>query len=141
MNNDKKSVGRPQYSPKFPNKDKWTFHDLCVENDVVMDPESEYYGKGPACSLLTLRKMINRDKAKRSHSLIVKLKDEMAPPSSQTGMGRKSFLYMLRTNIQPIIEVTENIPDVSVDISLDQLKAISFDEPAFVDTTSPTINS
>ena len=53
--------GRPKYSPKFPKSKEWTFTDWMIANDIDTDSESKTFGKGPLCSMLTLRKAIERD--------------------------------------------------------------------------------
>lgn len=89
--------GRPQYVPKFPRKNEWTMNDFCIANDV--DPETgkntNPKGTKKGCSKLTLIKWLARDKARKGRSLVKKL-DHTAAPQSESGLGRKAFLFSLR---------------------------------------------
>lgn len=91
--------GRPAYKPKFPAKLKFTMTDFCVRNEV--NPET---GKGPNCSKLTLVKYLDAQLKNRRSGLICKVKDETAAPASESGLGRRSFLYYLRSRASEIVE-------------------------------------
>ena len=102
----KQGPGRPAYEPKFPRSLEWTSADFMEANEV--NPET---GKGPKCSKLTLTKNLNRDmyhpiesgknKGKpdrnrpRKNSLVVK-SDKTREPNSESGLGRKTFVFYLR---------------------------------------------
>lgn len=97
--------GRPAYEPKFPAKLKWTMADFCRRNEV--DTET---GKGPNCSKLTLVKFLKKDLKNRRSGLVGKLKDETAPPDSDSGLGRRSLLYFLRARADEIEAKAEAKP-------------------------------
>lgn len=104
--NENRCPGRPAYEPKFPRSLEWTFADFMEANEV--NPET---GKGPKCSKLTLTKYLDRDmyhpiesgkyKGKpdrnrpRKNSLVVK-SDKTREPNSESGLGRKTFVFYLR---------------------------------------------
>ncbi len=82
--------GRPRYVPKIP-RGKFTFSDLEVENGV--DPKT---GKGENCTRLTLRKW-SKDELKNTRSgLIIRIKDALAQPNNEKGLGRKAFVFQKR---------------------------------------------
>ena len=93
MKNTNKSVrkaGRPSAIITFPNK-KFTFADLQADNTHV--------------TALTLRKhlskdMFTEDGNARRNSEIVRVKDETREPNHETGLGRKTFVYIKRSRIQ-----------------------------------------
>jgi hypothetical protein len=94
---EKHGPGRPKYTPKFPTRAKWTFRDFCMANGVNPDTlKAVEEGKG--CTGLTLRKFLDRDAARKGNSLVKKL-DELAPPENADGLGRKSFLFSLRSKL------------------------------------------
>ena len=108
-------VGRPKYQPVFPRTAKWTFLDFAEANGV--DTKTEKNGKrimkGTKCTILTLRKFLDRDmypmdsknKPDRSNprrnSLVV-LTDELASSVSANKLGRKSFMFQLRVKAQVV---------------------------------------
>jgi hypothetical protein len=92
-NKSSNGPGRPAYQIKWPTG-KFTFQDLEILNGV--DPET---GKGKVCTKLTLRKGLARDLALNSKSLIVKTKETRAP-DSESGLGRKSFVFIRRSKLQ-----------------------------------------
>ena len=89
--NINRGPGRPKYEPVIP-KSRFTMTDLCEANGVNLKS-----GKGKNCSRLTLIKFIARDAKRKGHSLIVRLKDTVAEPNSKDGLGRKSFVYQMRS--------------------------------------------
>lgn len=90
--------GRPKYTPVFPRGKEWTFTDLMEANGVEANLNSKNFGKGPKCTMLTLRKFLARDAKKMGRSLIVKVKGVTSEPNSKSGLGRRAYLYSLRTN-------------------------------------------
>lgn len=108
--------GRPLYVPKFPRKTEWTMNDFCIANDV--DPETgkntNPKGTNKGCSKLTLIKWMSRDKARKGRSLVKKL-DHTAPPTSESGLGRKAFLFSLREKMANASEVSAT-PAPAVDL-------------------------
>ena len=101
--------GRPKYAPKFPRSNEWTFTQFMEANDIETNPDSAKFGKGPNCTMLTLRKFMKRDmwivKGKgrnkvvraRPNSLIVNVRGVTAEPNSESGLGRRANLYALRS--------------------------------------------
>jgi hypothetical protein len=101
--------GRPKYMPKFPRSNEWTFTQFMEANDIETNPASKEFGKGPHCTMLTLRKFMKRDmwnvKGKgrnkvvraRPNSLIVNVRGVTAEPNSESGLGRRANLYALRS--------------------------------------------
>jgi hypothetical protein len=102
--------GRPKYMPKFPRSNEWTFTQFMEANDIETNPASAKLGKGPNCTMLTLRKFMKRDmwnvKGKgrnkvvraRPNSVIVNVRGVTAEPNSESGLGRRANLYALRVN-------------------------------------------
>ncbi len=105
-NTESNGPGRPRYQMKYPTTKQWTFQDLMEANDVSLRT-----GKGPNCTKLTLTKNMDRDlfireegkngkrgKILRTNpkSVVVRLTDVFAEPSSKDGLGRKGYLYCLR---------------------------------------------
>ena len=88
--------GRPKYAPKFPRTNKWTMADFMEVNGV--NPET---GKGENCAKLTLIQFRNRDVKLGEKSVIVKL-DELRAPASVGGLGRRAFVYCLRSKLDEI---------------------------------------
>jgi hypothetical protein len=111
--------GRPKYAPKFPRSNEWTFTQFMEANDIETNPDSAKFGKGPNCTMLTLRKFMKRDmwivKGKgrnkvvraRPNSLIVNVRGVTAEPNSESGLGRRANLYALRAK-----GVTSHVPAV-----------------------------
>jgi hypothetical protein len=105
--------GRPQYNVKWPTRKEFTFLDILSINGVNTDPGSKTYGKGPNCSLLTIRKGLERDMYfhKPGKALIAANRTRVNPrsevclihgvtaePNSDSGLGRRAKLYCLRVN-------------------------------------------
>lgn len=86
--------GRPMYDPSFPRTKEFTFTDFEIANGV--NPKT---GKGKECTTLTLRKWLKRDKAKVGHSVLVRIKGVTADPMSKKGLGRRAYLYSLRSKV------------------------------------------
>lgn len=136
MNKNKNSVGRPKYEIKWP-RGKFTFTDLEVENGV--NPKT---GKGKQCTTLTLRKGLKRELARRSHSVIVLLKDTFADPTSKKGLGRKQFVYQRRVVARAEKPVNESAPKAKDSVSkatksYEALKAELLAPTPAVEITSP----
>ena len=110
----KKTVGRPKYMPKLP-RGKFTFTDFQVANGV--DPETNKATSEDGCTTLTLRKWLKRDLARKGHSTVVILKDVFAKPNSETGLGRKQFVYQRRVKTPTNPKKRTTVKDVSVNIS------------------------
>jgi hypothetical protein len=97
--------GRPKYAPKFPRSNEWTFTQFMEANDIETNPDSAKFGKGPNCTMLTLRKFMKRDmwivKGKvvraRPNSLLINVRGVTAEPNSESGLGRRANLYALRS--------------------------------------------
>jgi hypothetical protein len=117
--------GRPKYEPSFPRGNKWTFDQFCQVNGIDLET-----GKGEFCTILTLRKFLKRDmltasKRNRSNSLVVDT-GELGKVDSDSGLGRKPKLYMLRSKIaaltttKPVPTPKEDKKDISVNIGTDQ---------------------
>ncbi len=96
--------GRPRYSPKFPAKLRWTMLDFQLRNGV--NPTT---GKGDNCSKLTLVKFLADQLRNTRSGLIVKLKGETTAPSSDSGLGRKAFLYTLRSRKDEVTAKTATV--------------------------------
>lgn len=105
--------GRPRYEMKFPTRKEWTFTDLMRTNEVETNPKSKRFGKGPHCTMLTLRKNMEADMYlhKEGKPLISKNRIRVNPrsqvclidgvtaePDSESGLGRRALLYCLRIN-------------------------------------------
>lgn len=105
--------GRPKYIPKFPTRKEFTFQDILDANGVETNPKSARCGKGEDCSLLTIRKNLERDmyfhksgkpesKATRTRvnprSLVCLIHGVTAEPNSESGLGRRALVYCLRVN-------------------------------------------
>ena len=93
MKSNKRSAGRPKYEPIIP-KSRFTINDFAEANGVNLKS-----GKGEKCSKLTLIKFLARDRKRGGKSLIMKLSDTMAEPNSTAGLGRKAFVYQLRSKV------------------------------------------
>lgn len=107
------SPGRPKYQPVFPRSKEWTFTDWMEANGIETNPGSKNFGKGPNCTMLTLRKHLERDmyfhkegkpliakfrtKANPKSNIVI-LKDVTSEPNSDSGLGRRAYLYSLRAN-------------------------------------------
>jgi hypothetical protein len=102
--NAKRGPGRPKYTPIIP-KSRFTINDLCEANGVNLET-----GKGKLCSRLTLIKHIARDAKRNGKSEIVRLKDTVAQPNSENGLGRKSFVYQLRSKVTAGKSTTKKTP-------------------------------
>ena len=104
--------GRPRYTPVYPRTKEWTFTDWMEVNGIETNPDSAKFGKGPNCTMLTLRKNMERDmffhkKGKRCvaanrttanpRSIIVQVRGVTAEPNSKSGLGRRANLYALRS--------------------------------------------
>lgn len=102
--------GRPKAEIKWPAK-KFTFADLCEANGTDFET-----GKGRVTKL-TLRKSLDRDmfhviesgknkgkvdKSKPRRNSLVVLLDETREPASKDGLGRKSFVYVLRSRLDAL---------------------------------------
>lgn len=88
--------GRPKYEPVFPRTKEWSFTDFMEVNGININPNSKDFGKGPNCTMLTLRKFMARDAKKLGRSLITKIKGVTSEPNSKDGLGRRAYLYSLR---------------------------------------------
>jgi len=64
---------RSKYGPRFPSTEEWTFTDFLKANGISVNHQSKEFGKGPNCTMLTLRKWMARDAALKDKSLIVRL--------------------------------------------------------------------
>jgi hypothetical protein len=111
--NSKKNIakhdgpGRPKYTPKFPRSNEWTFTQFMEVNGIETNSDSAKFGKGPNCTMLTLRKFMKRDmnildkkgKIVRANprSLVVNVRGVTAEPNSESGLGRRANLYALRS--------------------------------------------
>ena len=77
-------------------------------NGIDIDPESKTFGKGPNCTMLTLRKAMERDMfyhkqgkrivaANGTHanprSTMLVVRGVTAEPNSESGLGRRATLY------------------------------------------------
>lgn len=92
------SPGRPKYTPIFPRTKEWTFTDLMEVNGIDTNSDHKNFGKGPDCTMLTLRKFMARDSKKLGRSMIFKVRGVTCEPNSNTGLGRRAYLYSLRAN-------------------------------------------
>jgi len=92
MKTKQSGPGRPAYVPKLPTKLRWTMLDLQVRNEV--NPAT---GKGPNCSKLTLVNWLADELANRRSGLVLKVNGETKEPNSKSGLGRKAFVYVLRS--------------------------------------------
>lgn len=90
--------GRPKYIPAFPRTKEWTFTDFMAANMIQTDPSHKDFGKGPHCTMLTLRKFMARDVAKKAKSLIFRQKGVTSEPNSEDGLGRRAYLYSIRAS-------------------------------------------
>jgi hypothetical protein len=103
--------GRPKYTPVYPRTKEWTFTDWMEANGIDINPDSKSFGKGPNCTMLTLRKAMERDmffhkQGKRivaanrttanPRSLMLVVRGVTAEPNSESGLGRRATLYCLR---------------------------------------------
>lgn len=125
--------GRPKFIPAFPRSNEWTFTDFMEANDINTKADSKDFGKGPKCTMLTLRKFMKRDMwvgkgktlRRNPRSLIVQLDGVTSEPNSKTGLGRRANLYSLRAKLAkkgtkasaPAPQVTQ-LPDVNVEVPL-----------------------
>jgi hypothetical protein len=103
--------GRPKYTPVYPRTKEWTFTDWMEANGIDINPNSKSFGKGPNCTMLTLRKAMERDmffhkqgkrivaanrtKANPRSTMLV-VRGVTAEPNSESGLGRRATLYCLR---------------------------------------------
>lgn len=106
-------VGRPKYQPVFPRASKWSFLDFAKANGVdieTLDKDNKRVMKGTKCTVLTLRKFLDRDmyavnsknkpdRTKPLRNSLVVLTDELGKSSSEKGLGRKSFMFQLRAKV------------------------------------------
>lgn len=131
--NKQNGPGRPAYVPNFPRTDEWTFEDWCNANEVQTSRKSKRYGKGPKCTMLTLRKYLDRDMNVRdekgefvrrnSRSTIVMVKGVTADPNSAKGLGRRSLVYALREKAPKSIAKDISTSDTPTSDALEQTKA------------------
>jgi hypothetical protein len=84
---NQRGPGRPMAKIKVPGR-KFTFADLKEANDHVTP--------------LTLRKFLKRDAARKGKSEICLVKDETREPNSKKGLGRKTFVYILRSKLNAL---------------------------------------
>lgn len=122
--------GRPPYAPIYPRTDEWTFEDWCNVNEVQTNRASKRYGKGPKCSMLTLRKSLKRDmnlhdaetgEVTRANprSTIVLVKGVTADPKSKKGLGRRALVYSLRSKAKAVRKATTvEVPATASDTSI-----------------------
>ena len=106
--------GRPAYQTKWP-IGKFTLTDLMVLNGV--NPQT---GKGKFCSKLTLIKSLERDRLLKNNSFIVKT-DETKKPISESGLGRKCFVYVRRSKLNKSkvnADVTVPIVDINTTVEV-----------------------
>jgi hypothetical protein len=111
--------GRPQYSLRHPTRKEFTFMDILKANGVDTDKVTAggkvnpNYGKSDNCSLLTIRKSLERDmyfhttgkRAIAANRTRVNPRSEFcivagvtAEPDSASGLGRRALVYCLRVN-------------------------------------------
>ena len=121
--------GRPAYQTKWP-IGKFTLTDLMVLNGV--NPET---GKGKFCSKLTLIKGLERDRNFKGNSIIVKT-EETRKPISESGLGRKCFVYVRRSKLNKATKHKDNEQTPAllepVSVPLGHVVAISVEIPAVV---------
>ena len=121
--------GRPKYTPKYPRGNEWTFTQFMAANDIETNPASKRFGKGPNCTMLTLRKNMERDmwfhgkgkpcvSANRTtanpRSLMVKVRGVTAEPVGEKGLGRRAGLYALRakgvtSHVAPVVKAPKAV--------------------------------
>ena len=110
--------GRPRYKMDFPKSAEWTFTQLMEANGVDTRQKlsngraNDDFGKGPNCTMLTLRKNMEADMYlhKQGKPLISKWRTRVnarsqvvlidgvtAEPDSASGLGRRALLYRLRS--------------------------------------------
>jgi len=104
--------GRPRYEMKFPRSAEWTFTQLMAVNGVDTDKGSKTFGKGPNCTMLTLRKNLEADMYLHAegkpciskHRTRVNPRSQVclvdgvtAEPDSESGLGRRAALFRLRS--------------------------------------------
>lgn len=94
------SPGRPKYQPRFPRKSEWTFNDFMAANEVDTNMDHKGFGKGPHCTMLTLRKFLAGDLARLGKSVVVRHKGVSADPVSDKGLGRRGYVYSLRAKFK-----------------------------------------
>ena len=92
--------GRPKYAPKFPKRAEFTFIQFMETNDIETNPASKKYGKGPNCTMLTLRKFLTRDAKKLGRSELFRVRGVTAEPNSADGLGRRGYLYSVRAGVK-----------------------------------------
>jgi len=85
----KRGPGRPKYVPIIP-RGKFTFSDLETANGVNLET-----GKGERCTTLTLRKWVKREVGSRKGA-IIRVKNILAEPNSESGLGRKQYVFIRR---------------------------------------------
>lgn len=96
------SPGRPKYTPKFPKRAEFTFIQFMEINGVETNPASKNYGKGPNCTMLTLRKFLTRDAKKLGRSQLFRVRGVTAEPNSKDGLGRRGYLYSVRAGAKAV---------------------------------------
>jgi hypothetical protein len=102
--------GRPRYEMVYPRGAEWTFTQLMAVNGVNTIKGTKGYGKGEKCTMLTLRKNLDRalycltadgkvasPKKLSAKSFVVPVKGVTADPESESGLGRRATLYRLRS--------------------------------------------
>lgn len=101
----KRGVGRPKYVPMFPSTARFTFEAFLAKNqarDTAFNATRKEGEKEISIvTPLTLRKWLKRDAARKGKSEVVLWKNKLADPSSEAGLGRKKFVYSLRSKYDP----------------------------------------
>jgi hypothetical protein len=152
--------GRPKYIPAFPRSKEWTFTDWMEANGINTNPDSKDFGKGPKCTMLTLRKHLERDmyfhkEGKRPiaenrtkanpRSTVLILKDVTSEPNSDSGLGRRAYLYSLRATASVKRATTTKTTDkpsksqTPTADALDKIKAALLDTPSTAPVTVPAV--
>jgi hypothetical protein len=69
-----------------------------MEANEINTTAGKNFGKGPHCTMLTLRKFMSWDAKKLGRSMIFKVKGVTSEPNGKNGLGRRAYLYSLRAN-------------------------------------------
>jgi len=92
-------IGRAKYIPNFPRSKEWTFIDFIEVNGIETNPKSKNFGKGPNCTMLTLRKWMVRAAQRKARSIIVRVPDAAIDSNSTDGLKRRAYWYRLTREI------------------------------------------
>lgn len=95
---EKRGVGRHSFKVAIPSG-RFTFLKLCIHNGAVKPDGTPFKDgeEGQRCVPLTLRNWLARDHKKGSKSEVVRLRDELGKPDSESGKGRKPFVFLRRS--------------------------------------------